>query len=164
MRKIFKNLVLPKLEKIPMTANDTNEDSTILICSFCSKSKSEKKKFIAGPGVFICESCVALCVDVIMEDSVVAEHFLNEVSVKSKQQLAGYDLPTTTREIQFSPEIRHAGITALSNFGEFVKDAYGDDENVVVSIQQEGAKIVLDIRGESGEFKDRIQETLYSGD
>ena len=145
-----------------MTTRNKNENSTTHFCSFCGKSKSEKKKFIAGPGVFICESCVALCVDVISEDIVIAEHFVNEVSVKSKQLLAGIEQPKKIREILFSPEVRCAGITVLSNFGEFVKDSYGDDENVVVSIQQEGAKIVLDIRGESGEVRDRIQETLHS--
>ena len=147
-----------------MTTNDTNENSNLLYCSFCGKSKSQKEKLIAGPSVFICESCVALCIDIIIEDGVITEHFLNEVSVKAKRLLAGYDLPTITREIQFPPEVRHAGITVLSNFGEFVNDAYGDDEKVVVSIQQEGTRIVLDIRGESGEVKDRIFETLDSED
>jgi len=84
-------------------------------------SQNQKRKSLLQDQVFLYARAAlhCVCVDVIMDDSVIAEHFLNEVSVKSKQQLAGYDLPTTTREIQFSPEIRHAGITALSNFGEF---------------------------------------------
>jgi len=31
------------------------------LCSFCGKTQSEVKKLIAGPGVFICDSCVSLC-------------------------------------------------------------------------------------------------------
>ncbi len=30
-------------------------------CSFCGKSQREVKKLIAGPGVYICDRCVALC-------------------------------------------------------------------------------------------------------
>jgi hypothetical protein len=34
-------------------------------CSFCSKSQVEVAKLIAGPGSFICNECVALCVPII---------------------------------------------------------------------------------------------------
>lgn len=30
-------------------------------CSFCGKKQGEVKQFIAGPGVYICDECVALC-------------------------------------------------------------------------------------------------------
>lgn len=30
-------------------------------CSFCGKRKSQCEKLIAGPGVYICNECVALC-------------------------------------------------------------------------------------------------------
>ncbi len=30
-------------------------------CSFCGKSQKEVRKIIAGPGVYICDKCVALC-------------------------------------------------------------------------------------------------------
>jgi|SRR6185437_847381 len=33
----------------------------ILYCSFCGKSQHDVKKLIAGPGVFICNTCVAMC-------------------------------------------------------------------------------------------------------
>jgi ClpX C4-type zinc finger protein len=34
-------------------------------CSFCMKSPGDVKKMVAGPGVFICNECVALCVELI---------------------------------------------------------------------------------------------------
>ena len=37
------------------------EAGSKLRCSFCSKSADEVKKLVAGPGVFICDACVALC-------------------------------------------------------------------------------------------------------
>jgi hypothetical protein len=36
-----------------------------LHCSFCGKSQIEVEKLIAGPTVFICNECVAMCNDVI---------------------------------------------------------------------------------------------------
>jgi hypothetical protein len=32
-----------------------------LYCSFCLKPRKEVKQLIAGPGVHICDACVALC-------------------------------------------------------------------------------------------------------
>lgn len=34
-------------------------------CSFCSKPNTEVDTLVAGPGVFICDGCVQLCVSVI---------------------------------------------------------------------------------------------------
>ena len=37
-------------------------------CSFCGKLRSEVRKLISGPRVFICNECVLLALDVIAED------------------------------------------------------------------------------------------------
>ncbi len=39
-----------------------------LACSFCGKSQKEVKKLIAGPGVYICDECIDLCNDIIVEE------------------------------------------------------------------------------------------------
>ncbi len=39
-----------------------------LQCSFCNKQQEEVKKLIAGPNVYICDECVSLCNDILMED------------------------------------------------------------------------------------------------
>ena len=39
-----------------------------LRCSFCNKSQNDVRKLIAGPTVFICDECVAVCQDIIDED------------------------------------------------------------------------------------------------
>jgi ATP-dependent Clp protease ATP-binding subunit ClpX len=39
-----------------------------LCCSFCGKSQKEVKKLIAGPTVYICDECIALCNDIIAEE------------------------------------------------------------------------------------------------
>ena len=37
-------------------------------CSFCGKPRSEVKKLIAGPNVYICNECVELCREIVEED------------------------------------------------------------------------------------------------
>lgn len=38
-------------------------------CSFCGKSQNDVKKLIAGPeGVFICDECVEICMDIVEEE------------------------------------------------------------------------------------------------
>ena len=41
---------------------------TTLRCSFCGKSQEEVEKIIAGPAVYICDECIALCNDIIEEE------------------------------------------------------------------------------------------------
>ena len=44
-------------------------DDKVLHCSFCNKSQHEVRKLIAGPSVFICDECIDLCNDIIVEES-----------------------------------------------------------------------------------------------
>jgi ATP-dependent Clp protease ATP-binding subunit ClpX len=41
------------------------KSSRLTLCSFCGKSQAEVKKIIAGPGVYICDSCVNVCKTII---------------------------------------------------------------------------------------------------
>ena len=44
----------------------TNGD--LLKCSFCGKAQHQVVKLIAGPGVYICDECIDLCNDIIVEE------------------------------------------------------------------------------------------------
>ena len=39
-----------------------------MFCSFCSKSQKEVRKLIAGLNVYVCDECVELCNDMIVEE------------------------------------------------------------------------------------------------
>ena len=41
------------------------KSSRMTLCSFCGKSQAEVRKIIAGPGVYICDSCVNVCKTII---------------------------------------------------------------------------------------------------
>ena len=52
-----------------MTENNDSSTDKLLYCSFCGKSQQEVKKLIAGPSVFICDECIELCNDIILEEA-----------------------------------------------------------------------------------------------
>ncbi len=51
--------------------------SNLTMCSFCGKSHSEVRKLIAGPGVYICDSCITVCKGILDKE-------LNDEAKKQK--------------------------------------------------------------------------------
>jgi ATP-dependent Clp protease ATP-binding subunit ClpX len=53
------------------TENETTpqEQNPVIRCAFCQKPTTEVSKMVAGPGVYICDQCVSLCVEIINEGS-----------------------------------------------------------------------------------------------
>ena len=58
-----------------MANKDNNQE---LKCSFCGKSQKQVIKLIAGPGVYICDECIELCVEIIEEEKVEKLETTNE--------------------------------------------------------------------------------------
>ncbi len=46
---------------------DKFDDNRQLCCSFCGKPQSQVKRLVAGPGVYICDECVEMCMDIVRE-------------------------------------------------------------------------------------------------
>ncbi len=49
-------------------ARDNDKDRNVR-CSFCGKTGEQVDKLIAGPGVYICDECIELCMGIIDENS-----------------------------------------------------------------------------------------------
>ena len=47
-----------------MQKNDENN----IKCSFCGKASQEVERLIAGPGVYICDECIEVCMDILEGD------------------------------------------------------------------------------------------------
>jgi ATP-dependent Clp protease ATP-binding subunit ClpX len=56
-----------------MTDKNKNKTATELSCSFCSKTQVEVQRLIAGPDVYICDECVALCNDIMAQETISEE-------------------------------------------------------------------------------------------
>jgi ATP-dependent Clp protease ATP-binding subunit ClpX len=54
--------------------------NNLTMCSFCGKSQAEVRKLIAGPGVYICDSCITICKGILEKE-------LKDDSRKSKPSL-----------------------------------------------------------------------------
>lgn len=66
--------------------------NNLTMCSFCGKSHSEVRKLIAGPGVYICDSCVQICKGILDKE-------LAEPSRKNKNTLPLVQKPAAIRAL-----------------------------------------------------------------
>ena len=49
-----------------------NDDRRIR-CSFCGKHQDQVRRMIAGPGVYICDECVSLCMEAMGSEPLLAD-------------------------------------------------------------------------------------------
>jgi len=45
-----------------------DDDAKHAACSFCGKSENEVRKLVAGPSVHICDECIELCKNILVEE------------------------------------------------------------------------------------------------
>jgi len=45
-----------------------NDETGNLKCSFCGKPQEQVRKLVAGPGVYICDECIDLCSEIVVEE------------------------------------------------------------------------------------------------
>jgi len=79
--------------------------NNLTMCSFCGKSHSEVRKLIAGPGVYICDSCIAVCKGILEKELGEDSHrrksktcLLKPIEIKHEldQYVIGQDLAKRT--------------------------------------------------------------------
>ncbi len=66
------------------------ESSDLLKCSFCGKMQKQVRKLIAGPGVFICDECIALCVEIVEEELGQAPKQVDEIELPKPREIKGF--------------------------------------------------------------------------
>ena len=91
------------------------EDVTAgIACSFCLKPTTEVTTMVGGPGVFICNECVALCVELIETKPAVIPKLPSW-----KERVSDHDLLATL------PKIAAAGTQVDRQLAEWVVVARG---------------------------------------
>ena len=58
------------------------EESKVPRCSFCGKSEFQVNRLLYGNGAFICDECVSLCYQMLMDDGLVKAAPSNGVSAQ----------------------------------------------------------------------------------
>ena len=70
-----------------------HEDQKGLKCSFCGKPQHKVRKLIAGPGVYICDECIGVCMSILDEE-------LYPVSTSAQNELEKPENLPTPRELK----------------------------------------------------------------
>ncbi|GAA4208979.1 ClpX C4-type zinc finger protein [Microbispora amethystogenes] len=87
-------------------------------CSFCSKSKTEVNKMVAGPGVHICNECVGLCAEILAAQAAKA--------AESAEPAEAAEIPyaesmTDEQILEFLPRIAAVGAQVEENLRVWVQ-------------------------------------------
>jgi len=94
-----------------MSSAATN--AVIASCSFCAKRNTDVESLVAGPGVFICNECVALCTTVMAGKP-----------AKGGPDLAPWDQVTDADAVVTNlPRIAAAGAQVERNLAQWVLKA-----------------------------------------
>ena len=83
--------------------------SNLTMCSFCGKSHAEVRKLIAGPGVYICDSCINVCKGILDKE-------LNE---DAKRQSTTLRVPKPV-EIRRALALQHAPVLVMTHQGNLI--------------------------------------------
>jgi ATP-dependent Clp protease ATP-binding subunit ClpX len=124
----------------------------LLYCSFCGKNQHEVKKLIAGPSVFVCDECVALCNDIIRQEEALQQD--------TAQQESPHKLPTPREINQILDEYvigqarakRILSVAVYNHYKRLYKPHNNDETEI--------AKSNILLIGPTGSGKTLLAETL----
>jgi len=111
-------------------AKTRTDKEKLLYCDFCGKSQYEVSKLIAGPDVFICETCADLCIGIIVEE--------NE-EAKPGEMPVPHDMPHLESAIQKAQEFHIPRKNSRPKEDSRSKENPSDDDNLTVAEVYENA-------------------------
>jgi hypothetical protein len=87
----------------PAAGQDPAPQKTVLHCSFCGKSQHDVRCLVAGPAVYICDECVALCDDIVEDEKI-------QSLLKADEESGHQGYPATTEHLRAKV---HRGVGVL---------------------------------------------------
>lgn len=139
-------------------ANKNNED---IYCSFCGKPQEMAGRLIAGNGVYICDRCVELCMNILRESGELERENENKLSKSGEPQtpelsvdelLKPKEIKTILDEYVIGQD--HAKVTLSVAVYNHYKRAFTNDESV------DFAKSNVLLLGPTGVGKTLLAQTL----
>ena len=139
-------------------ANKNNED---IYCSFCGKPQEMAGRLIAGNGVYICDRCVELCMNILRESGELERENENKLSKSGEPQtpelsvdelLKPKEIKTILDEYVIGQD--HAKVTLSVAVYNHYKRAFSNDQSV------DFAKSNVVLLGPTGVGKTLLAQTL----
>ena len=116
-------------------------------CSFCGKGQDQVKKLIAGPEVYICDACIELCNEIIVEE------LEEEKGTERSQDLKPHDIyAELDKYLVGQPSTKKTISVAVYNHFKRINAKIGDD----VEIQKSNILLL----GPTGSGKTLLARTL----
>ena len=129
------------------------ESSTLLRCSFCGRGPEQVQKLITGPGVHVCNECVALCNDILREEEDREPEFDLETLPTPKEIVA-----VLSQYVIGQEEAKKTLAVAVYNHYKRIKYRAGLDELRDDDVELEKSNILL--MGPTGVGKTLLAQTL----
>lgn len=123
--------------------------SSNLRCSFCGKPQNQVKKLIAGPDVYICDECIALCNEIINEE------FEEEFSKQEINLLKPKDIKKILDEHVIQQDIAKK-VLSVATYNHFKRLTAKSEGNDGVEIQKSNILLL----GPTGSGKTLLAQTL----
>ena len=139
-------------------ANKNNED---IYCSFCGKPQEMAGRLIAGNGVYICDRCVELCMNILRESGELERENENKLSKSGEPQTPELSVDELLKPKEIKAILDeyvigqdHAKVTLSVAVYNHYKRAFSNDESV------DFAKSNVLLLGTTGVGKTLLAQTL----
>ena len=139
-------------------ANKNNED---IYCSFCGKPQEMAGRLIAGNGVYICDRCVELCMNILRESGELERENENKLSKSGEPQTPELSVDELLKPKEIKAILDeyvigqdHAKVTLSVSVYNHYKRAFSNDQSV------DFAKSNVLLLGPTGVGKTLLAQTL----
>ncbi len=128
------------------------EANAALKCSFCGKGQKEVKKLIAGPGVYICDECIDLCNDIIVEEKERETQVKGTFKVPKPADIKGYLDDYVIGQLR----AKKALAVAVHNHYKRINHVQGSKKNQDVELAKSNILLI----GPTGSGKTLLAQTI----
>ncbi len=135
--------------------------SNLTMCSFCGKSHAEVRKLIAGPGVYICDSCITVCKGILDKETIEVggDHGAHELRVPKPSEIRreldahviGQDLAKRTLSVAVHNHYKRIVLEREGFSPELLSEGFAD-----VEIEKSNVLLI----GPTGSGKTLLARTL----
>ena len=134
-----------------MSISDESKDRQIC-CSFCGKPQEQARRLIAGPGVYICDECIELCMSILEDEADFQERSANYHNNDETVLLKPEEIKAKLDEYVIGQEKAKIALS-VAVYNHYKRIYFGSDD-------AELAKSNILLLGPSGVGKTLLAQTL----